>query len=107
MTKEMYAAQVKNWLMDLATGAKAAKKAVQFASDDENMSWRVTATCYDKYEEGVAVHKLKALAEAIEVPVMFEAFKPEHYCYGKYAGFNYIELFGVRFYDYADYEEDD
>ena len=105
MTKEMYAAQVKNWLMDLATGAKAAQKAMQFANEEKDREWRVTASCYDRLEDGVAIHNLKNLADAIEVPVMFEVFKPGDYSYGKYPGYNYIELFGVRFYDYA--EEDD
>lgn len=107
MTKEMYAANVRNWLMDLATGAKAAQKAMQFANEEKNREWRVTASCYDRLEDGVAIHNLKNLADAIEVPVMFEPFKPGEYLYEntRYLGYNYIELFGVRFYDFAEPED--
>lgn len=107
MTKEMYAANVKNWLMDLATGAKAAHRKVQF--DNVDHSWEkymVTASCFDDFKDGVAIHNLKKLAEAIGEPVYFEAFKPNDYLFNHYAGYTYIKMFGVRFYDFEYREEE-
>ena len=101
----MYAANVKNWLMDLATGAKAAQRKVQFADAKVNQEWRVTASCFDTCDDGVAIHGIKDLAEAIDVPVSFNTFAPDNYLFGKYPGYYYIDMFGVRFYDFADKEE--
>lgn len=105
MTKEMYAANVKNWLMDLATGAKAARKAMQFADEKPECTWKVTARCFDQLEDGVSIHNLKAMATAIDEPVHFSEFAPDEYLYGKYPGYWYFEMFGVKFYDFVGKEE--
>lgn len=99
--KEMYAAKVKNWLMDLATGAKAAQKKMQFAPAELGSEWRVTTSCYNQMEDGVAVHDIKHLAEVIDVPVKFGTFTEDEYHNDRYVGYYYIELFGVRFWDYV------
>lgn len=99
MTKEMYAAQVKNWLMDLATGVKVARKSVQFAPAEWSGSeWKVTASCYYQYEDGCAIHDLKSLAEAIDIPPQFHKFEEGEFISDEYAGYWYIDLFEVRFY---------
>ena len=106
MTKEMYAADVKNWLMDLATGAQASQRKIQFASEsNKNRNWRVTSSCYNSRKE-VAIHNLKNLAEAIDIPVKFRWFAKGEYLYGEYDGYYYFEMFGVRFYDLANIEEE-
>ena len=98
--KEMYAANVKNWLMDLATGVKAARKSVQFAPAERlGSEWRVTARCYDQCEHGCSIHDLKALAEAIHIPPQFHKFEKGEFISDEYAGYWYIDLFEVRFYD--------
>ena len=100
MTKEMYVANVKNWLMDLATGVKAARKSVQFAPAERlGSEWRVTTSCYDKYEDGCAIHDLKPLAEALDIPLQFHKFEKRECISDKYAGYWYIDLFEARFYD--------
>lgn len=99
MTKEMYAAQVKNWLMDLATGVKASRKKVQFAPAERDAEWEVTATCYDEFEDGCGIHKLKELAEALDIQPKFYKFKKGEFFNDMYPGYWYIELFEVRFYD--------
>ena len=107
MTKEMYAANVKNWLMDLATGAKAAQKSIQYGAAEPHNIWKVTTRCYDTFDNGVAIHNLRELAECIDVPVKFSTFEDEDsYCAKVYKGYYYIELFGVRFYDYGDRRPD-
>lgn len=105
MTKEMYAANVKNWLMDIATGVKASRKNMQFADSKSDEAWRVTALCYQTFDGGVGIHHLKQIAEVLDVPVEFALFAKDSYLYGKYAGYWYIEMFGVKFYDFA-YEEE-
>lgn len=106
MTKEMYGAEVKNWLMDLATGAKAAQREVQFDEAPDRFSeYVVTASSYDNFKDGVAVHNLKRLAESIGEPVKFTYFKKGDYLYKTYDGYYYIDMFGVRFYDYANKEK--
>lgn len=100
MTKEMYAAQVKNWLMDLATGVKASRKKVQFAPAEwSGAEWKVTASCYNQFEDGCAIHDLKPLAEAIDIPPQFYKFKKGEFVSDMYPGYWYIDLFEVRFYD--------
>ena len=95
--EEMIAANVMNWLSDLAVGARAAEKAMQFAPCDEGDEWRVTSTCYDRYEDGIAIHNLEALAKTIGVPISYKYFpeEEEH----TIAGHKYFKLFGVTFYD--------
>lgn len=106
--KEMYAAEVKNWLMDLATGVKAARKSVQFAPAEwPGSEWQVTASCYDKYEDGCAIHDLKSLAEAIDIPPQFHKFEEGEFSSDEYVGYWYIELFGVKFYDLSEEDEDE
>ena len=101
MTNEMYAANVKNWLMDLATGAKAAQRMIQFADAKIGDECQVTTRCFDMMEKGVAVHRLKDLAEVIGESVNFGTFEEDSYFFGKYEGYYYIDMFGVRFYDYV------
>ena len=89
--------------MDLATGAKAAQRSVKFAEPDKyTRDWSVISSCYNKFEDGVAIHGLKKMAEAIEEPVKFA--ETGHFS-NKYAGYYYIEMFGVRFYDLCTVEE--
>lgn len=103
MTKEMYAANVKNWLMKVAEGAKAAHTSIQFAdAESKDSLWKVEAKCYDTFNNGVAIHRLRELAESINEPIKFEAFKEGDYFHGTYNGYYYIEMFGVRFYDFGD-----
>lgn len=97
--KEMYAANVKNWLMRIAEGAKAAQNSIQFAPAEPNELWRVTSSCYETFKDGVAIHHLEELANAIDVPVVFDEFDEDSYYHGMFDGYYYIELFGVRFYD--------
>ena len=102
MTKEMYAANVKNWLMDLATGVKAAQKSMQFADAYPDREWEVTSKCYYDFERGIGVHNIKDIAELINEPVKFGTFDEKEYLYTKYEGYWYIDLFGVRFYDFGE-----
>lgn len=95
--EEMIAANVMNWLSDLAVGVRAAEKAMQFATCDEGEEWRVTSTCYDRYEDGIAIHNLEALAKTIGVPISYEYFPEEEK--PAIAGRKYFKLFGVTFYD--------
>lgn len=106
MTNEMYAANVKNWLTDLATGAKAAQRRVQFADAKKGWEFKVTSSCFDMMKDGVAIHNLTKLAEAIGEPVYFCPFSErEASLKENYAGYDYFNMFGVRFYDYRRKEE--
>ena len=96
---EYYVANVKNWLMDIATGAKAMKEPVQFAPCEDNKKWKVTASCYNRYDNGIAIHGLKQLAESIDVRVNFVRFGEDTLYRGDSVGYCYFEMFGVKFYD--------
>jgi len=100
--KEICVANVKNWLMRIAEGAKAAHNPIQFAPAEPDEAWRVTARCYDEFKEGVPIHNLTKLADAIDIPPVFVPYENSDYFYGIYTGYYYIELFGVRFYDYGE-----
>ena len=100
MMDELYAAQAKNWLMDLATGAKAAQKSIQFApSTDDKYMFDVTASAYNNFEQGVAIHRLKDLAKALQIQTKFKEFNDRDHYSSEYIGRIYFEMFGVIFYD--------
>jgi len=103
MTREQYVKDVKNWLMELAIGARAAMRSVQFAPEEtSDTRWKVTADSYNKLEKGVGVHKIKDVAEVIGEPIKFKEFDPDDYLYGKYDGYWCLELYGVEFYDFGE-----
>lgn len=95
MTKEMYAANVKNWLMDIAIGVKAMQNQVKYADGPD---YKTAARCYDMFEDGVAIHGIKSLAKALDIEIKFEKCdKYDHNIIGHF----YFDMFGVRFYDLA------
>lgn len=98
---EMYAADVKNWLMKIADGVKAMRRQIKYADCPKGGEWRVTTECYDKFSKGVAIHRVKQIADVIDVPVKYFYVEDSSivscYCY--------FEMFGVRFYDLVTKEE--
>ena len=95
---EQYEADVRNWLMRVADGVKTMRKQIKYGDCQKGEEWRVTASCYDVFSDGIAIHHVKQLAEVIGEEVNYVRAKDSPY---STFGYYYFDLFGVRFYDLA------
>lgn len=104
---EMISANIRNWLADIATGAKAMKIHMQYKPCILGDEWRVSSHCYaadDVTESGIAVYNLRELCEAANLDVTFVTVKKlnknKKCIYSdNVAGAYVCEFNGVRFFD--------
>lgn len=98
MTKEQYSADVRNWLAELAVGAKAMMRSVRY--EDGTFEFKHSANCYDQHtvmRDGISIHRLREMCEAANIEYTFipvGGYPKEH----KVAGHWACEFNGVRFY---------
>ena len=104
---EMISANIRNWLADIAIGAKAMKIHMQYKPCIPGDEWRVSSHCYaadDVTESGIAIFNLRELCEAANLDVVFVPVKELNkgtnckYSYNV-AGAYVCEFNGVRFFD--------
>lgn len=105
LQQQMIAANVRNWLMDLATGAKAMSTTMLCAPCEKGEEWRYEASTYsDIIVDGlptVHVHNIKLVAEAAELELQHRTFKKGDYYYRSFEGEDFVVFNGVRFSDMA------
>ena len=103
LQQQMIAANVRNWLVDLATGAKAMGVSILCAPCEKDEEWRYEAGTYsDIIVDGlptVHVHNIKLVAEAAELELQHRTFKKGDYYYRSFAGEDFVVFNGVRFSD--------
>lgn len=103
LQQQMIAANVRNWLMDLATGAKAMSAKVLCAPCEKNEEWRYEVSTYsDIVVDGIPtvhVHGIKLIAEVAELDLQHRTFKKGDYYYRSFAGEDFVVFNGVKFSD--------
>ena len=98
MTKEQYAADIRNWLAELAIGAKAMMRKVRY--EDGTSEFKHHAVCFDHSNvecDGIPIHHLREMCEAVDIEYTFipvGGYSEEH----KVAGHWVCEFNGVKFY---------
>ena len=115
LTNEMIAGNVRNWLRDLAIGAKAMNTKMMCGVAEDGYEWRVEARTYDNaMVDGlitVHVHKVKAIAEGANIDLQHRDFTPVDDYYTSFTGEDFIIFNGVKFSDmicgnFSDEEEE-
>ena len=100
-TQEMIAANVRNWLQDLAIGAKAVNTKMMCGVAKEGEEWKVEASTYeDSMRDGIItvhVHNIKQVAKAAEFDLQHRDFTPVDYYYTSFIGEDFFIFNGVKF----------
>ena len=103
LQEQMIAANIRNWLTDLAIGAKAMSKIMQCGVSDEKSAWKYETKCWqqdDVVVDGVLtvyVFNVKELARAAELDVQHRQFIEGDTYYGSFEGEDFVVFNGVKF----------
>lgn len=101
VTNEMIAANVRNWLQDLAIGAKAVNTKMMCGVAKEGEEWKVEASTYeDSMRDGIItvhIHNIERVAEAAEFDLQHRDFTPVDYYYTSFIGEDFFIFNGVKF----------
>lgn len=115
VTNEMISANVRNWLQDLAIGAKAMNKEMLCGVAEPDREWQVKASTYDDVmHDGIItvhIHNIKCVAEAAELDLQHRDFTPVDEYYAPFTGEDFFIFNGVKFSDmiyghFSDEEEE-
>ena len=117
VTNEMIAANVRNWLQDLAIGAKAVNTKMMCGVEEEGREWRVEAETYaraDIVHDGIItvyVHNIKQVAKGAELDLQHRDFTPVDDYYRAFTGedffiFNDVKFSGMINGDFSDEEKE-
>ncbi len=115
VTNEMISANVRNWLQDLAIGAKAMNKEMMCGVAERDREWKVKASTYDDVmHDGIItvhIHNIKCVAEATELDLQHRDFTPVDDYYTSFTGEDFFIFNGVKFSDmingyFSDEEEE-
>lgn len=103
VTNEMIAANVRNWLQDLAIGAKAVNTKMMCGVAKEGEEWKVEASTYeDSMHDGIItvhIHNIERVAEAAELDLQHRDFTPVDEYYSPFTGEDFFIFNGVKFSD--------
>ncbi len=111
LQQQMIAANIRNWLSDLATGAKATHTKILCAPCDELTAYKYETRCWDYddyFVDGILtvfVTNIKVLAEAAELDIQHRDFIPNDRYYGSFSGEDFVVFNGVKFSDLIIREE--
>lgn len=103
VTNEMIAANVRNWLQDLAIGAKAVNTKMMCGVEEEGREWRVEAEAYDRADivhDGIItvyVHNIKQVAKGAELDLQHRDFTPIDDYYRSFTGEDFFIFNDVKF----------
>ena len=103
LQQQMIAANIRNWLSDLAIGAKAMHTKILCAPCDKLDEYKYEARCWDYddyFVDGiltVQVHNIKTLAEAAELYVQHRDFKSSDNYYRSFSGEDFVVFNDVKF----------
>lgn len=115
VTNEMISANVRNWLQDLAIGAKAMNKEMLCGVAENGEEWKVKASTYnDVMHDGIItvhIHNIERVAEAAELDLQHRDFTPVDDYYASFTGEDFFIFNGVKFSDminghFSDEEEE-
>lgn len=102
-TNEMISANVRNWLQDLAIGAKAVNTKMMCGVAEEGYEWRFQAETYENvFHDGIItvhVHNIGRVAEAAEFDLQHRDFTPADDYYCSFTGEDFFIFNGVKFSD--------
>lgn len=103
VTNEMISANVRNWLQDLAIGAKAVNTKMMCGVAKEGEEWKVEASTYeDSMRDGIItvhIHNIERVAEAAEFDLQHRDFTPVDEYYSPFTGEDFFIFNGVKFSD--------
>ena len=103
LQEQMIVANIRNWLTDLAIGAKASATKVRFASCEESEAFKYEAGTYEDFIRDnvptVLVHNLKELAEAADLEIQHRKLKKGDYYYGSFVSEDFFVFNDVKFSD--------
>lgn len=103
LQEQMIAANIRNWLADLAIGAKASATKVRFAPCEESEAFKYEASAYEDFIRDniptVFVHNLKKLAEAADLEIQHRKLKKGDYYYDSFVSEDFFVFNGVKFSD--------
>lgn len=115
VTNEMISANVRNWLQDLAIGAKAMNREILCGVAENGEEWKVKAFTYDDVmHDGIItvhIHNIERVAEAAELDLQHRDFTPVDEYYAPFTGEDFFIFNGVKFSDmiyghFSDEEEE-
>jgi hypothetical protein len=115
VTNEMISANVRNWLQDLAIGAKAMNKEIMCGVAESGEEWKIKASTYaDVMHDGIItvhIHNIERVAEAAELDLQHRDFTPVDEYYAPFTGEDFFIFNGVKFSDmihghFSDEEEE-
>lgn len=107
MTKEQYAADIRNWLADLAIGAKANAQTMLCADCKEEDAYRYTASTYDHscvIKDDiitVAIHRIEEVTKVAGFELQHRKLEKGDYFYNCFVSEDYFMFNGVKFVDYT------
>lgn len=101
LQEQMIAANIRNWLTDLAVGAKAMNITVRCAPSSDDTAWRVEAKTWDNPTvDGIItvyIHNITVVAEAADFELNHRKFKKKDFYYGSFEGEDFFIFNGVKF----------
>lgn len=103
LQQQMIAANIRNWLSDLATGVKAMHTKILCAPCDKLSEYRYEVSCYDYndcFVDGmltVYIHEINVLAEAAELDIQHRDFVSDDKFYRAFSGEDFIVFNDVKF----------
>lgn len=101
VTNEMISANVRNWLQDLAIGAKAMNKEMLCGVAEPDKEWQVIASTYDDVmHDGIItvyVHNIKQVAKGAELDLQHRDFTPVDDYYRSFTGEDFFIFNDVKF----------
>lgn len=103
MKNEMIAADIRNWLMDMATGAKAMTKHMKCADVESGDEWKVTSYPYhDVIVDSVItvlLHDIESVADGAGLQLYHRDFVEGDNYFNAFSGEDFVMFNGVKFSD--------
>ena len=101
INEKMIAANIRNWLANMAIGAKAMSQ--EMICSEKEPDWKYTARCFDNMIRDdniyVNLHNVKAVAKAADLELKHRDFVPNDFYFSHFTGEDFIVFNGVIFSD--------
>lgn len=103
LQEQMIAANVRNWLADLAIGAKAMNTTILCAPCEEYEAFKYETSTYEDVIRDdvitVFIHNVKAVAKAADLELHYRTFKEGDYYFKSFTGEYFVLFNDVKFSD--------
>lgn len=101
LQQQMIAANIRNWLADLAIGAKAMNTTILCAPCDDANAYKYEAHTYDTVlRDGIVtmyIHNIKVVADVAELDLQHRKFKKDDFYYDSFVSEDFFVFNGVKF----------